>query len=236
MTGLFGSFGSKLDLSLNSLSQFSFIHMDGRLFFPATQRNMEPIGSVLAEFLPKNGMVLEVASGSGEHALAFQRMFPNILWQASDQDPANLLSIRSWIKYSGMVGKMPQPIHLNIEKCPWHLSNSILSRISAIVAINLTHVSAWNVTKTLFMQASEILTCDMPLILYGPFKVNNAHISDNNSSFDLSLRSTNTLWGIRNLETVIEMGYDFHFENSATISMPANNLCLIFRKAASTLP
>ena len=95
--------------------------MDNRLFFPATQRNRNYIGDVLSSIIRKDGSILEIGSGSGEHGVAFQKRFPEIVWQTSDPDLIHIKSIRSWIKYEELNEKMPQPIMLNVENIPWKI-------------------------------------------------------------------------------------------------------------------
>ena len=99
--------------------------MDERLYFPATERNRSPIEKVLRKYLPQNGFVLEIASGSGEHGVTFQKIFPRITWQTSDPELVHRKSISAWITYKGLEGEMPQPIDIDVEEKPWQLSSEI---------------------------------------------------------------------------------------------------------------
>ena len=204
--------------------------MNQRLFFPATVRNREPILKVLSDFLPETGVVLEVASGSGEHAVQFQKQFPNILWQSSDRNINHLKSITAWIEFENLKEKMPEPFNLNVENKPWQLPKKIVTPFSAIVCINLLHVSPWRCTKILFQESRRHLYENSPIIIYGPFKRNGDHTSNSNKDFDKILRRENMEWGIRNLEDVKEQALYNGFNEVAIIEMPANNLSIILKK------
>ena len=204
--------------------------MDGRLFSPSTQRNSEPIGKVLSQFLPKNGFVLEIASGTGEHGVKFQERFPNICWQTSDPDPLHRKSISAWIKHQGLTNRMPEPIDLDVEKNPWPLIPKLHSSIKTIICINMIHISPWRSTQALFAGAKNLLKKDEILMLYGPFKRNGTQTSESNWRFDKSLRAQNAYWGIRNLEEVMDLGIKNGLEKPEIIEMPTNNLSVVFRK------
>ena len=204
--------------------------MDERLFFPATERNRGAIGEVLSKTLPSNGFVLEIASGSGEHGVTFQERFPNIHWQTSDPDPSYRKSISAWIKHQGLMGKMPQPLDLDVQKRPWPLTNEFRSSLKAIVCINMIHISPWGCTQALFEESGKLLEKDQWLMLYGPFKRNGEHTSESNARFDQSLKVQNPTWGVRNLDVVSEVGVKNGFENHDIFEMPANNLSVIFQK------
>ena len=203
--------------------------MDERLFFPATERDRGPIGEVLSKTLPSNGFVLEIASGSGEHGVIFQGLFPSIHWQTSDPDPSYRKSISAWIKYQGLMAKMPQPLDLDVQKRPWPLTPEFRSSLKAIVCINMIHISPWGCTKDLFEEAGNLLEKDQFLMLYGPFKRNGEHTSESNARFDHSLKRQNPNWGVRDLDDVSEIGVENGFINHSVFEMPANNLCVSFQ-------
>ena len=115
--------------------------MDNRLFFPATQRNRDCIGDVLSRIIKKNSSILEIGSGSGEHGVAFQKRFPEIVWQTSDPELIHRKSIISWIKYEELNNKMPQPITLNVENIPWKIPLKFVNSLQGIVSINMIHVA-----------------------------------------------------------------------------------------------
>ncbi len=200
---------------------------DPRLWFPATQRNVKPLGDVLAEELPPTGLVLEIASGSGEHAVAFQRRFPSLQWQASDPDPVHRASIDGWSKTSGLDNRMPAALNLDVRAQPW----SIPAAPSAIVCVNLLHISPRDCSESLVQGASRLLAPGRPLLIYGPFRRDGAHTSQSNAQFDASLKAQNPQWGIRDLEWIEELGAQHQIPLQASRLMPANNLTLVMRKA-----
>ena len=204
--------------------------MDERLFFSATKRNTDHISNVLTRLLPKSGFVLEIASGSGEHAVSFQERFPNICWQTSDPDPFCRKSIRAWIKHKSFLIKMPSPIDLDVLNHPWPLTSELRNKLKGIVCINMLHISPWECTVALFEEAGNLLKKDQFLMIYGPFKVNGEHTSGSNFRFDESLKTRNPNWGIRDFEFVNEIGTKYGFKKGYSIKMPANNLSLIFKK------
>ena len=128
---------------------------DRRLFFPATQRNAKPIAAVLNRWLPPRGQVLEIASGSGEHAVAFQRLFPELVWQSSDPDPDHCASVAAWMDHLGLVGTMPAPLLLDVRRRPWPLPDLFSSGLDAVVAINLIHIAPWECCEALVAEAAE---------------------------------------------------------------------------------
>ena len=206
----------------------SISQLDNRLFFPATERNKHAIGAVLAEYLPPKGLVLEIASGSGEHAVSFQKMFPKTIWQTSDPNLAYRRSINSWIKYQGLNNKMPDAIDLNVQKTPWPLSKTSISMLCSIICINMLHISHFECTKALFKESKKYLFRDSPLIIYGPFKQKGVHTSESNLIFDKSLKEHNQSWGVRDLEEVTKVANTYGFHINTVINMPANNFSIIF--------
>ncbi len=203
--------------------------MEHRLFFEATSRNSDPIAEVLQDNLPKKGIVLEVASGSGQHAVTFQKRFPLLNWQASEPDPINRKSIDSWISHQGLTRKMNAPLNLDVEIRPWNLPNLVVSNLIAIVCINMLHVSNWECSKALIAESSILLKSGQPLIIYGPFKHKNNHTSPSNAIFEEHLRSRNKHWGIRDIEKINEIAYQNKFKKIEIINMPANNFMLILK-------
>ena len=206
------------------------MNLDNRLFFPATNRNKNCIADVLSRIIRKNGSILEIGSGSGEHGVAFQKRFPEIVWQTSDPELIHRKSISSWIKYEELNNKMPQPITLNVENIPWKIPLKLVDSLQGIVSINMIHVAKWTSTIALFRESGRLLNKGQYLILYGPFKICNKHTSQSNSLFDNSLRMQNELWGIRNLEEVSLEAEKNGFYQEDKISMPANNFSIIYKK------
>ena len=204
--------------------------LDNRLFFSATQRNKDCIGDVLSRIIKKDGSILEIGSGSGEHGVFFQKRFPEIIWQTTDPDLLHRKSIISWIDYEKLNKKMPQPLELDVEYTPWKIPLKLARSIQGIVSINMIHVAKWNCTISLFKGAGELLKRGQFLVLYGPFKIGNKHISQSNYLFDNSLKIQNDCWGIRNLEEVSNEAKKAGFSQEDIIRMPANNFSIIYRK------
>jgi SAM-dependent methyltransferase len=191
---------------------------------PATERNREPIAAVLAKILPKQGTVLEVASGTGEHANHFAGLFPHLQWQPSDPDPDALASIAAWREEAGLPNLLP-PLQLDAAGDDWPLLHA-----DAILCINMVHISPWAATVGLMRGAERLLATGAPLILYGPYRREGVPTAPSNEAFDLSLKARDPDWGLRDLEAVIAEaeGRGFGFER--LVEMPANNIVALFRR------
>ncbi len=204
--------------------------MDQRLYFPATERNRGPIGDLLNQLLPASGAVLELASGSGEHAVCFQQRFPYLRWQASDPDPDHRASINAWIQHQGLSQVMPAALNLDVETRPWPLPQTVRGSLNAVVCINLLHISPASCTDALIEESALLLPSGAPLIIYGPFMRYGAHTSASNAAFDQSLRERNHQWGLRELNQVTAIATNAGFKTENVVSMPANNLSLVFQR------
>tara|TARA_B100000700_G_scaffold134801_1_gene150584 strand:+ start:3230 stop:3862 length:633 start_codon:yes stop_codon:yes gene_type:complete len=200
-----------------------------RLHFPATLRNQDSIASVLINYIPPNGTLLEIASGSGEHGVFFQKSFPSIVWQTSDPEVLHRKSIISWISHEKLSSKMPEPLDIDVEEIPWPVNDQLRSSIKGIVCINMIHISPWSSTQALFEESKNHLDKKQFLMLYGPFFTKDKLTSESNLNFDKSLRLQNPLWGIRLLDRVDEIAFKNGFEKDKIIEMPANNLSVIYR-------
>ena len=187
---------------------------------PATLRNRMVIADVLRETLPSAGTVLEIASGSGEHAAYFAGEFPALDWQPSDPEGAALISIAAWCDG---IGNVLPPLDLDAAAPVWPIS-----RADAVVCINMVHISPWDATLGLMAGAARVLDVGAPLILYGPFLRDDVPTAPSNLTFDESLRARDPAWGIRSLEAVV--GAATAFALARTIEMPANNLMLVLRR------
>lgn len=188
---------------------------------PATTRNREPIAAVLAEALPRSGLVLEVASGSGEHCAWFAERFPALDWQPSDPDEAARASIRSWC--AGLPNVLP-PLDLDAAAAHWPAV-----RGDALLCINMVHISPWSATPGLFAGAARLLPAGAPLILYGPYVEADVPTAESNLAFDASLRARNPEWGLRDTADVKAAATTAGFALTERRAMPANNLMLLFR-------
>ena len=206
--------------------------MDNRLFFPATQRNKISIGDVLSKISLKKGFVLEIGSGSGEHGVEFQKRFPEIIWQTSDPEIEHRKSIISWIDHEKLNIKMPKPLEIDVRKIPWPIPQKLVDTLQVIISINMVHIAPWECTESLFKESGRLLNYGKFLILYGPFKIKDKHISESNELFDKSLKIKNNDWGVRNLEEVNKEAVINGFEQKNLIQMPANNHTLIYKKVA----
>ena len=204
--------------------------MDQRLFFPATERNRGPIGDLLSQLLPASGTVLELASGSGEHAVCFQQRFPHLLWQASDPNPDHRASIDAWIRHQVLTDVMPAALKLDVEERPWPLPPTIRSTLKAVVCINLLHISPASCTDALLEESALLLPSGASLIIYGPFMLNGAHTSASNAAFDQSLRERNGEWGLRDVNAITSIAANTGLQIDDVIPMPANNLTIVFNR------
>ena len=206
--------------------------MDNRLFFPATERNKDSIAEVLSRILLKRGYILEIGSGSGEHAIKFQKCFPELTWQSSDPELIHRKSISSWIEHEELNLKMPQPLDINVEKIPWKIPSELFLSLQGIISINMIHITSWNCTKSLFSESGKLLKNGQFMMLYGPFKIGNKHISQSNDLFDSSLKMQNKFWGVRDLGEVTKEAIKNGFQKEELILMPANNFSVIYRKVS----
>ena len=197
---------------------------DARRFAPAVARNKAAITEVLARHLPASGMVLEIASGSGEHALHFATRFPALRFQPTDADAAALASITAWRDEARLANLLP-PVMLDVMADPWPVQKA-----DALVCINMIHIAPWEATTALIRGASWILPPGGVLFFYGPFKRHEQHIAPSNAEFDASLRVQDARWGVRDLEAVTECASADGFAAPVIESMPANNLSVIFRR------
>lgn len=189
-------------------------------------RNREPILTVLKRVLPPTGLVLEVASGTGEHAAFIARALPGLAWQPSDPDPDSRASIDAWAAEANAAGASVRPaLEIDVTRQPWPVT-----RAEAVVAINMIHISPPAATPGLLKGAAALLPPGAPLYLYGPFKVGGFHTADSNMAFEGWLKSQNPDWGVRNLDDVAELARAAGFGEPETVQMPANNLSVIFRR------
>jgi SAM-dependent methyltransferase len=195
-----------------------------RRISPAAARNAPPIADVLRAILPKRGLVLEIASGSGEHALHFARAFPGLLFQPSDPEPAALRSIDAWRAEAGLFNLLPA-LALDVRAVEWPLAAA-----DAILCINMIHISPWAATAGLMRGAARLLPSGAPLYLYGPYRQAGVETAPSNEAFDESLRSRNPDWGLRQLEDVIAEAQANGFAQDRIVPMPANNLSVVLRK------
>ena len=202
--------------------------MDARKYAPATERNREPILKVLKRILPPQGNILEIASGTGEHAVFFASRLAPCLWIPSDRDPLLRDSITAW-KESREIDNLTAPLAIDASESQWVIETTEI-KINAIVNINMIHISPWKSCLGLMAGAGRILSSGGILYLYGPYKRGGKHTAPSNASFDLSLRGSNSSWGVRNLEDVGEVAKAAGLVLQEIVAMPANNLSVIFQR------
>jgi len=199
---------------------------DARRFAPAVARNKAAITEVLARHLPASGLVLEIASGSGEHALHFAAHFPALRFQPTDPDAAALTSIAAWRAEAQLLNLLP-PLALDVMADAWPLQKA-----DVVLCINMIHIAPWEATAALIRGAARVLPRDGALFLYGPFKQGGTHTVLSNAEFDVSLQAQDARWGVRDLEAVAEIASAAGFAAPVVEAMPANNLSVIFRRLA----
>ena len=197
---------------------------DLRLYYPATQRNREPILEVLRDVLPRTGQVLEISSGSGEHAVYFAQAFPSIQWTPSDPDLRCLSSIDAW-RITQSIHNLKPPISLDVCQKSWPMQYA-----DAIVNINMIHIAPWEACLALMKGCATLLDEGGVLFMYGPYKVKGEHTSESNFHFDMNLRDQNPQWGVRDLDKVIEVAHHVGLIHQETRKMPANNLSVIYQR------
>lgn len=199
--------------------------IDARLHAPATQRNRQPILEVLSEILPTSGTVLEIASGSGEHAAWFAQQLRPLAWQPSDPDPDMRRSIAAHA-VDAQYATLHPPLDLDVHALPWPIQNA-----AAVVCINMTHIAPWSATEGLVRGAGTILEQGGVLYLYGPYRRAGQPTAPSNEAFDHNLRLQNPDWGLRDLEAVSALAEAEGLSLSRLVEMPANNLSVVFTRA-----
>jgi len=198
---------------------------DARLYAPATERNREPILAVLRRVLPPSGLVLEIASGTGQHLAYFAQHLPELRWQPSDPDPVSRRSVAAWAAASG-IDNLLAPLALDAASARWPID-----RADAILCINMIHIAPWEACLGLLAGAERLLPAGGLLYLYGPYKRGGQHTAPSNAAFDAGLRAENPAWGVRDLEAAVDAARGFTLDEIA--AMPANNLSVILRRGAN---
>jgi hypothetical protein len=194
---------------------------------PAAARNRQPILAVLQPHLPPTGMVLEVASGSGEHTAHFAQALPGLTFQPSDPDETARASIDDWTATLRLANVRPA-LELDAGAEAWPIA-----RVDAVICINMIHISPWASTVGLIRGAARLLPENGMLFLYGPYFRAGFETAPGNIAFDRDLRARNPAWGIRSLEQVAALAEVNGFASPLVTAMPANNLSLVFRRAQS---
>lgn len=192
---------------------------------PATMRNRDAIVALLRDILPDRGTILEIASGTGEHAVYFGPSFPHLTFQPSDPDPACCQSIAAWTKREAVPNVLP-PLQLDAQAAEWDVPKP-----AAILCINMVHISPWESSIGLFEKAGKLLDPGAPLYLYGPYLRDDVETAPGNRDFERSLKSRNLRWGLRDVADMDALATRNGFVRESLTEMPANNISLIYRKS-----
>jgi len=203
---------------------------DARLHAPAALRNRDAILDVLRAELPARGLVLEVASGSGEHAAHFAAHLPGLEFQPSDPDPASRASIDAWAAALGLANLRPA-IDLDAASDTWPVRAA-----DAVLCINMVHIAPWRAACGLVRGAARVLGPGGVLCLYGPFKRGGRHTAPSNEAFDRMLRAQDPAWGVRDVEAIAREAASHGLAAPSIVAMPANNLTLVFRREGGISP
>jgi SAM-dependent methyltransferase len=191
---------------------------------PAAERNKQPIADVLARVLPPAGLVLEIASGTGQHAEHFARLLPDLTWQPTDPNADTLPSLTDRVRRAALSNlRAPLPFDVHDAAPP-------LGAVAAVVCINMIHIAPWSACLALLGHAERLLSASAPLVLYGPFKRAGEHTAPSNAAFDTQLRARDPEWGVRDLDEVVELARRHRFGLAEIVAMPANNLSVVLRR------
>jgi hypothetical protein len=200
--------------------------MDAKQCWAAPERNKAPILEVLTRVLPASGSLLEVSSGSGQHAAFFASMLPHLSLQPSDIDEDNLRSVQAWVDETRLPNLRP-PVRLDVCSSDWGVGT-----LDAIFNANMVHIAPFECCEGLMAGAGRHLCAGGVLVVYGPFRVGGSHTAESNARFDLDLRARDPRWGVRDVETLEQLGAAAGVALDERVPMPANNQCLVFRKRA----
>jgi SAM-dependent methyltransferase len=199
-----------------------------RLFSPSASRNRDPILQVLRAHLPPSGIVLEIASGTGQHVAHFAAAFPGLQWQPTDPMPEHRASIDAW---AVELPNVLPALSLDTTAADWPIRRS-----DTVLCINLIHIAPWAATEGLVAGASRVLAPGGLLALYGPYRRVGVPMEPSNEAFDADLRRRNPAWSLREIEAVVKLATDAGFSSPCIVTMPANNHMLLFRRLGQSKP
>ncbi|MGD2132086.1 MAG: DUF938 domain-containing protein [Maricaulaceae bacterium] len=203
-------------------------HDDARLSSPSAGRNRDPIRDVLAPLLPEGARVLEIASGTGEHAAHIAKARPDLDWTPSELDPASRASVAAWAKAEGLANIRP-PLAIDATAPSWGVEDQ--PPFDAVVNVNMIHIAPWEACAGLLAGAGRVLKPGGFLFLYGPFARSGEHTAPSNAAFSESLKSRDPSWGVRDLDDVEAAAALYGLTLEAAVEMPANNLSVVFRRS-----
>ena len=199
---------------------------DGELESPAAERNKQPILDAIRRWLPEAGTVVEIASGTGQHIVHFARAVPDLVWQPTEPDE-RLLAATAQRVSAAALSNLRAPLRLDVLDGEWSVRHA-----DSVICINMIHIAPWTATEALIAGAARVLARGGPLCLYGPFRREGRHTAPSNEAFDQSLRARNRDWGVRDLDDVARCATQHRFELAEVVSMPANNLTVVFTRVA----
>ncbi len=195
---------------------------DSRLYAPSAARNRGPILEAIGPYLPETGLVLEIASGTGEHVVHFAAARPGLTWQPTDPEPERRASIDAW---TSDLANVRRACPLDAASAEWPVTKA-----ACVLCINMIHISPWSAAEGLFAGASRILSPGGLLVLYGPYRWRDRPMEPGNAAFDDDLRRRNPAWGLRAIEDVSDLARSSGFGPADVIAMPSDNLTLLFRR------
>lgn len=204
---------------------------EGRLDAPAFHRNAEPLWQVLSTRLPAEGALLEIGSGTGQHAALYAPRVPHLTWYPSDIYESHLASIAAWRQHAGAANLQP-PQRVDLTDVDWNWSPG--GPLAGMLCVNVLHISPWRVSENLFAGAGRFLPSGGKLFVYGPFMRDGAHTAPSNAAFDASLRAQNSEWGVRDIRDLDRLAVANGLAPAEIVEMPANNFVLVFARAHRT--
>jgi SAM-dependent methyltransferase len=202
---------------------------DARQFSPSAARNCEPIREVLTRVLPKEGIVLEIGSGTGEHAICCAKALTNVVWIPSDPDAASRASIEAWIATEELAN-VRAPVAIDVRGAIWGVEDD--APFDAIISLNMVHIAPWEAALGLVAGAGRLLRPNGVLFFYGPFMVDGTHTAASNAAFDADLKRREPRWGVRDVDDLVREAAPYGIELREVVPMPANNLSLVFVKTS----
>jgi SAM-dependent methyltransferase len=201
-----------------------------RLFSPSAARNRDPIRDAFLSTMPRTGVILEIGSGTGEHAVHIAAAAPDLRWRPGDPDEASRASIAAWTEHLRLTNVAP-PHALDVTAPGW---DEGLAPVDGAVSINMIHIAPFEAARGLVEGAAHLLRPGGRLFLYGPFARNGAHTAPSNADFDASLKARDTRWGVRDLDLeILPLAVAAGFALDAVIEMPANNLSVVFTRVTN---
>jgi SAM-dependent methyltransferase len=205
---------------------------DARQYSPSAARNRGPIQEVLTRVLPKKGIVLEIGSGTGEHAVCFAKALPRLVWLPSDPDAASRASIEAWIATEGLA-HVRAPVALDVRRGIWGVEED--APFDAMISLNMVHIAPWEAALGLLAGAGRLLGPGGILFFYGPFMLRGRHTAASNAAFDADLKRRDPCWGVRDIDELVSEAAPYGLELREVVNMPANNLSLVFVKSTPVI-